>query len=104
MVLASIQLLKDVGYPDHFSKSSVLLLRQRRMDSIRYDDILEFRLVECTVQFITVSIDQTMHGWIGSVRVNNDKQFAMYPFSKCRFALLMRTRSPTPNLGVPPLS
>ena len=31
-------------------------------------------------------------------------QFAMYPFSKCRFALLMRTRSPTLNLGLPTLS
>ena len=41
------------------------------------------------------------------VRVNNlnssSVQFAMYHFSKCRFALLMRTRLPTLNLGVPTL-
>ena len=56
----------------------------------------------------TVPIDQTIHGGLdrcASTIVNSSSvQFAMYPFSKCRFALLMRTRSPTMNLGVPTLS
>ena len=43
--------------------------------ALRYDDFLEFRFVERTVQFITVPIDQTIHGCVGSVRVNNRKQF-----------------------------
>ena len=76
--------------------------------ALRYDDLLEFRLVERTVQFITVPIDQTTHGWVGSVRVNNRKQLFCrvrhVSISKCCFALLMRTGSPTLNLGVPPLS
>ena len=37
--------------------------------------LLEFWFVESTVQFITVPIDQTIHWWVGSVRVNNRKQF-----------------------------
>ena len=40
-----------------------------------YDDLLEFWFVECTVQIITVPIDQPIHWWVGSVRVNNRKQF-----------------------------
>ena len=35
---------------------------------------LEFRFVERAVQFITVSIDQAILGWMGSVRINNRKQ------------------------------
>ena len=49
------------------------------LNSIRlalwYDDLLEFWFVERTVQFITVAIGQTIHWWVGSVRVNNRKQF-----------------------------
>ena len=60
---------------------------------LRYNNLLEIRFVERTVQFITVPIDQTIHGLVGSVRVNNRKQFfcpvRLYPFSKCPFALLM---------------
>ena len=43
--------------------------------ALRYDDLLEFWFVERTVQFITVAIGQTIHWWVGSVRVNNRKQF-----------------------------
>ena len=42
--------------------------------ALRYDDLLEYWFVECTVQFITVPIDQTIDGWVGSVSVNNRKQ------------------------------
>ena len=44
--------------------------------TLRYDDFLEFWFVERNVQFITVPIDQTMHGWVGLVRVNYHKQFS----------------------------
>ena len=42
--------------------------------ALRYDDLLELWFVERTVQFITVPIDQTIHGWVESVRVKNRKQ------------------------------
>ena len=58
-VLASIQLLKQLN--------SIRI-------ALRNDDLLEFWIVECTVQFITVPIDQTIDGLVGSVRVNNRKQ------------------------------
>ena len=73
--------VEGCGVPDHFTKTSLLLIRHRRTDShsirlaLRYDDLLEFRFVERTVPFITVRIDQTIHGWVGSVPVNNRKQF-----------------------------
>ena len=42
---------------------------------VSYDDLLEFRFVKRAVEFITVPIEQTIHGCVGSVCVNIRKQF-----------------------------
>ena len=79
--------------------------------ALRYDDLLEFRFVERRPLPFNLSPCQSTKRYTGasdrcaSTIVNSSSvQFAMYPFSKCRFALLMRTRSPTLNLGVPTVS
>ena len=46
----------------------------RRGRLVMYCANVLFGCVECIGQFITVPIDQTIHGWIRSVRVNNRKQ------------------------------
>ena len=101
--------VKGCAVPEPFYQnfSSLVSPPKDELNSIRlallYDDLLEFRFKLSPCQSTKRYTDGSDR--CASTIVNiSSVQFAMYPFSKCCFALLMRTRSPTLNLGVPTLS
>ena len=65
--------------PFHQHLASVITSAQLRLDTIRlvrrHDDLLQFWFVEGAVQAIPIPVDQSIHGRIRTVHVNDRKQF-----------------------------